>query len=317
MNTLSNKIFYMLKPLLPRKFQIFCRRKIAFKKLLNCKDIWPIDYSAGILPHNWDGWPGNKQFALVLTHDVETAKGQDKCLKLMELEQTLGFRSSFNFVPKRYQVSSELRQYLVSNGFEVGVHGLYHDGKYYVSRKIFQERAVEINSYLKEWKSVGFRSPSMHYNLDWIHDLNIKYDSSTFDTDPFEPFARGMKTIFPFWVSKNSNSEGYIELPYTLPQDFTLFVIMKEKNIDIWKKKLDWIIENRGMVLFNAHPDYMNFEGKNLGIEEYPASYYIELLNYIKQRYKGMYWHVLPREIAEFWRKNMVNSFDKGVLGKQ
>ncbi len=287
------------------------------QKLSNCRDIWPIDYSAGTPPGYWAGWPDNKQFALVLTHDVETGKGQDKCRRLMELEQTLGFKSSFNFVPKRYQVSSELRQYLVSNGFEIGVHGLYHDGKYYQSRKIFKERAYHINSYLKEWKAEGFRSPSMHYNLDWIHDLNIQYDASTFDTDPFEPYARGMKTIFPFWRSRNSTSEGYIELPYTLPQDFTLFVIMKEKNIDIWKKKLDWIVENRGMALLIAHPDYMNFEGKNLDIEEYPVRYYIDLINYIKQRYKGMYWHVLPREIAEFWKKNMVKSFDKGVLGKQ
>ena len=45
---------------------------------------------------------------------------------------------------------------------------------------------------------------------------------------------------------------------------------MKEKNIDIWKQKLDWIAENGGMALVNAHPDYMNFDGGKLGIEEYP-----------------------------------------------
>ena len=38
-------------------------------------------------------------------------------------------------------------------------------------------RAIKINHYLKEWKSVGFRSPSMHNKLEWIHDLNIEYDS--------------------------------------------------------------------------------------------------------------------------------------------
>jgi len=25
----------------------------------------------------------------------------------------------------------------------------------------------------------------MHHNLEWIGELNVKYDLSTFDTDPF------------------------------------------------------------------------------------------------------------------------------------
>jgi hypothetical protein len=47
---------------------------------------------------------------------------------------------------------------------------------------------------------------------------------------------------------------GYVELPYTLPQDFTLFTVMREKDIDIWKKKLDWIVEKGGMALLITHP---------------------------------------------------------------
>jgi len=44
-------------------------------------------------------WPNGKKFALVLTHDVETAEGLDKCYQLAEIEERLGFRSSFSFVP--------------------------------------------------------------------------------------------------------------------------------------------------------------------------------------------------------------------------
>jgi len=36
---------------------------------------------------------------------------------------------------------------------------------------------------------------------------------------------------------------------------------MQEKNIDIWKRKLEWVAENGGMPLVNTHPDYMNFDG--------------------------------------------------------
>jgi hypothetical protein len=53
------------------------------------------------------------------------------------------------------------------------------------------------------------------------------------------------------------------------------------------------------MALLNTHPDYMNFDGKP-GIEEYPASYYEEFLDYIKSKYEGLYWHALPKDIARF-----------------
>ncbi|MCK5607641.1 hypothetical protein KAR91_37500, partial [Candidatus Pacearchaeota archaeon] len=137
---------------------------------------WPIDMWSGKKPEGWTGWPHKKRFALILTHDVDTVRGQKKCRDLIDLEKTLGFRSSFNFVPERYDVDPGLRQSLTEKGFEVGVHGLNHDGKLYKSRQIFQERAVKINSYLKEWGAVGFRSPAMHHNLEWIHDLDIEYD---------------------------------------------------------------------------------------------------------------------------------------------
>ena len=46
-----------------------------------------------------------------------------------------------------------------------------------------------------------------------------------------------------------------------MPQDHLLFVILQEKNIDIWKRKLDWIAEKGGMALLNTHSDYMSFDG--------------------------------------------------------
>jgi hypothetical protein len=81
-------------------------------------------------------------------------------------------------------------------------------------------------------------------------------------------------------------------------------VLLKEKNIEIWKKKLDWIVENGGMALLITHPDYMNFDGGKIGTEEYPASNYEEFLKYVKGKYEGQYWHVLPKEIARFWKRN-------------
>jgi len=327
---LINHIYYQLKPFIPRSLQIALRRMVVQGKRKRYSHIWPIDEKAAKPPENWRGWPDGKKFALVLMHDVDTAKGHEKCLDLAQIDERMGFRSSFNFVPERYLVSSEVRQILVEKGFEIGVHGLKHDGKLFSSRKTFLEQAARINHYLKDWKSVGFVSPSMHRNLDWVHDLNLEYDASTFDTDPFEPQPEGVSTIFPFWVpatrnplpefgcseagtparpagGRNSKPEtvlrnGFIELPYTLPQDFTLFVIVGEKSIDLWKQKLDWIVKNGAMALLITHPDYMSFNGKRPASGEYPVEYYKEFLEYIKTTYKDQYWNVLPKEVACFWR---------------
>ena len=85
-----------------------------------------------------------------------------------------------------------------------------------------------------------------------------------------------MGTIFPFWVP-GPDGGGFVELPYTLPQDFTLFVVLRETNVEIWKKKLDWVAEHGGMALLNTHPDYMCFEGEPKK-DEFPVGLYEEFL---------------------------------------
>lgn len=298
-----NSLYYIFKPLIARRLQLFMRRKVVQFQAKKYKDVWPIDESSGKVSEGWTGWPAGKKFALVLTHDVESAVGHERCPDLTELEENLGFRSSFYFVPLRYAVSPSLRKFLVERGFEIGVHGLYHDGKYYLTRKIFEERAKKINHYLKDWDCVGYRAPAMFNKLDWFHDLNIEYDASTFDTDPFEPNTSGVGTIFPYFVKCEKTKKTYTELPYTLAQDFTLFVLMKMDNIDIWKRKLDWIARHGGVALIITHPDYMSFNGGVCGNEQYPAQYYAQFLKYIKDRYKGEYWNALPRDLARFWMK--------------
>jgi hypothetical protein len=269
-------------------------------KIQNYKDIWPILKGSGKKPEWWQGWLNEKKIALILTHDVENKVGYEKVLKLMEIEKELGFVSSFNFVPEReYTVEVSLLNTLKENGFEYGVHGLYHDGKLFSSEEEFLERAKKINNYLREWGAVGFRAPSMHHDLDLIGTLNIKYDLSTFDTDPFEPQPDGMGTIFPFKVINKKTKREYWEFPYTLAQDFTLLVLMKENSIDIWKRKLDWIVENGGMALINVHPDYINFENKKT-LEEFQVSYYEDFLRYVLETYKDQFWNPLPKELADY-----------------
>lgn len=266
------------------------------------KALWPIHHEGTGIPERWKGWPNDKKFAFILTHDVETNKGHDRCPNLIDLEIGFGFTSSFNFVPERYEVSPSLRKEIVEKGFEVGVHDLRHDGMLYNNYNTFIKKSAKINGYLKEWGAVGFRSAAMHHNLDWINALEVEYDASTFDFDPFEPYPAGMMTIFPFWVNPNGKGKGYVELPYTIPQDFTLFLLLKEKDISIWKNKLDWVASKGGMALIITHPDYMCFHGEPSGIDEYPIKYYEEFLKYVSKQYAGQYWNALPREAARYYK---------------
>jgi uncharacterized protein len=307
------KIFYIIKPLLPRGIQLVIRRFIASRKLKKYSTIWPIDSRAGQCPPQWPGWPRGKKFALALMHDVDTQKGHDNCHKLMDLEESLGIRSVINIVPERYTISSELLKEIKRRGFGLGVHGLNHDGKLFLSQDIFIKNAQKINEYLHKWGSRGFSSPSMHHKLEWMHHLDIDYSVSTFDTDPFEPQPDAVCTIFPFVVENDSSHKSFVELPYTLPQDFTLFIILREKGIDIWKKKLDWIAQKGGMALVNIHPDYINFNGNIRRKEEYPQRLIQEFIEYVKSRYEHDCWFATTQDIAEFWKKTYPFSLKNSV----
>lgn len=316
-------LYYSIKPYLPHRLRSFLRQLLARRKRKACSTSWPINPTAARPPLGWSGWHEGKTFAFVLTHDVEGPNGLAKCRMLAEVEMALGYRSSFNFIPEgEYTVPLADHTWLSENGFEVGVHDLEHDGRLFWSRRGFRRKALRINSYLRKWGAAGFRSGFMLRNLDWIHGLDIQYDSSTFDTDPFELQPDGANTIFPFWIPTPADSpkprssaadqrqqddrcartrRGYVELPYTLSQDSTLFLVLRETTPAIWRQKLDWIAAHGGMALVNVHPDYINFSGKDHTDREYPLHLYTEFLTYVSTRYSGQYWNPLPRTLATWY----------------
>jgi peptidoglycan/xylan/chitin deacetylase (PgdA/CDA1 family) len=232
-------------------------------------------------------WPDDSEFAFVLTHDVETAQGMRHIAKIADFEEGLGFRSSWNLVPYKYQIDTGLVKDLQARGFEIGIHGYNHDGQLYSSRKVFDRRAVEINKAIKKYGAVGFRSPMVHRNLNWLQALEIEYDASCFDIDPFQAAPGGVGSIWPFVAGR------IVELPYTLPQDHTLFVALGEVDDRIWKNKLDFIVQHRGMALMLTHPDYM------AGRRE--SNIYFRFLQHVKG--VGKFWHATPKDVAGWWRR--------------
>jgi len=231
-------------------------------------------------------WPQGHGYAFVLTHDVESAAGQERALSLAGLDASYGFRSSFNFVPEEYRLDHGLLAELRLRGFEVGVHGLQHDWKLFSSHSEFLRRARPINRYIKAMRATGFRAPLTHRNPEWMQALDIDYDLSFFDTDPHEPTPGGTMSIWPFMIGR------FVELPYTLVQDYTLTAVLRETTPRLCLENVDFIRDHCGMALLNAHPDYLNNPITRRVYEEFLRA----------MRARADYWHALPGEVARWWR---------------
>jgi peptidoglycan/xylan/chitin deacetylase (PgdA/CDA1 family) len=305
------QLYYELKPLLPRSLRYLLRQLYSRLPRSNFLLHWPIEER--YVHFQWEVlqqllmvlgqtslsfryfWPGGNHWALVLTHDIETGSGQAYVRTVADLEERLGFRSSFNFVPERYDIDYQLMGELRERGFEIGVHGLKHDGKLFSSRNRFIERAKRINHYLQGFGAVGFRSPLTLRNPEWMQALEVEYDLSFFDTDPYEPIPGGVMSIWPFTIG------NFIELPYTLPQDCTLFRVFDESTPHLWLKKLDFIENYHGMALLITHPDYLR--------EPRVWNIYVAFLKALKERVN--YWHALPCEVARWWRRRFELPIDQ------
>jgi len=182
----------------------------------------------------------------------------------------------------------------------VGVHGLKHDGRLFSSKAAFDAGAQRINRYLKQWNAVGFRSPMTHRNPEWMQALEIEYDLSFFDTDPYEPMPGGTMSIWPFMMGR------FVELPYTLAQDHTLMVTLAERTPRLWLDKVEFIRRYHGLALLNAHPDYLRVPRR--------FAIYETFLKSMSER--SDYWHTLPREAARWWRARAAVTVENGTIGK-
>lgn len=300
--------YYLLKPLLPRPVINVLKRLHQKAKAGDFPLGWPVEdryarflwqvagqamQAGGLYMATFAHfWPHGHRYAFVLTHDVEMADGQAFAGRVADLEETLGFRSSFNFVPERYRLDEGLISDLRRRGFEIGVHGLKHDGRLFSSYRTFARRAPLINAHIEQLDAAGFRTPMTHRQPEWMQALNIEYDLSFFDTDPHEPMPGGTMSIWPFTLGR------FVELPYTLVQDSTLLDVLKQQTPRLWLSKVDFVEHYCGMALLNSHPDYLRR----------PASLQVYRDFLIAMQDRGEYWHALPCEVARWWRARSESS---------
>ena len=288
------RAYYRLRPFLPIALRQSLQRR-RNERLVAGRDWFvPTDFLDGLRELLADldvaalqPWPHDARFALVLTHDVETAEGMRRIPKIAEIEQNLGLRSSWNLVPHKYPIDMGLVRDLQQRGFEIGVHGYNHDGRLFWSRRTFERRMPAISRAVTQYRAAGFRAPMVHRNLDWIERLPIDYDASCFDVDPYQAMPGGVGQMWPFLAGR------MVELPYTLPQDHTLFVSLGLSDDAVWRRKLEVIERWSAMALLLTHPDYL--ETPRL------QHLYRDFIEYAASR-AGV-WHALPCEVAAWWRQ--------------
>ena len=123
------------------------------------------------------------------------------------------------------------------------------------------------------------------------------------DAIPF--FLSGFLHRYDTSDSGATHKDGYIELPYTLPQDSTLFLLLHERTPGIWLRKTDWIAEHGGMALLDTHPDYMCFDAQSRRSGEFDVKLYREFLQTVIRQYENAFWNALPRSLAAYAWQNL------------
>ncbi len=304
--SLSRRVYYFLRPALGvfirKYFQRFHLRgwdRIAFPR-------WPVDLTVESLmdeamalslkgsgrrevPFIWF-WPEGAPSCAMMTHDVEGPAGRDFCGELMDLDESFGIKSAFQVVPEvRYEITDAFLDEFLRRGFELNVHDLNHDGKLFGDKQEFARRAQQINTYARKFRTRGFRSGAMYRRQDWLEALDFSYDMSVPNVAHLEPQRGGCCTVMPYF------NGSILELPLTAIQDYSLFHIIGDYTIDIWKEQIGIIKKRHGLLSFIVHPDYI--------IEKRARSVYVDLLEYlVGLRETENLWIAPPVAIDKWWR---------------
>jgi hypothetical protein len=104
-----------------------------------------------------------------------------------------------------------------------------------------------------------------------------------------DPQRGGCCTVMPIFLGK------LVELPLTTIQDYSLFHILGDYSIDLWKQQIDFIRARHGLISFIAHPDYL--------IEQRARRVYRDLLAHLGRLGRDEHvWLATPRDVAAWWR---------------
>jgi len=298
--------YYTVREFLP----ISVRRQFQRMYLRGWKNLtfptWPVDFTVDTLhekflrlsmkamqvqqvPFIWF-WPDGAPACVVMTHDVETTVGIDFTSSLMDVDDSYGIKASFQVIPGgRYEVRADYLEEIRRRGFEVNVHDLKHDGSLFQDHAEFLRQAARINEHIRSFQAQGFRSGAMYRKPEWLGALNMSYDMSVPNVAHIETQRGGCCTVMPYRIGK------ILELPLTMTQDYSLFHMLGDYSIGLWKTECDQVLRRNGLISFIVHPDYV--------VEQRARNVYLNLLGYLSHLIadKGL-WTALPRDVNRWWR---------------
>jgi hypothetical protein len=129
----------------------------------------------------------------------------------------------------------------------------------------------------------------LYRNIDWFDALDFSYDMSVPNVAHLDPQRGGCCTVFPFFNGK------MLELPVTMSQDYSIYHMLQDYSIRVWKEQIALIREKHGLMQMIVHPDY--------NIDNAARRVYAELLKFLSElRGQGETWIALPSEVATWWR---------------
>jgi hypothetical protein len=209
----------------------------------------------------------------------------------MDLNDAHGIKASFQVVPEeRYPVPTTFLDSLRGRGFEINIHDVNHDGSLFQDEETFYRGAKKINSYARDFGALGFRAGSMYRHPDWYHALEVSYDMSVPTVAHMEPQRGGCCTVMPFFIG------NVLELPLTTTQDFALITVLREHTCDLWRREMELVLAEHGLISFIVHPDYL--------LSADAQKNYTELLSHLSALGReGRTWLALPREVNDWWRQ--------------
>jgi hypothetical protein len=300
------KLYYFMRGSLP----VSIRRHLQKAYFGDWKSIpfpaWPVDFTVDNLheeflklhmqangvsriPFIWF-WPNGARNCIMMTHDVETVAGRDFTTQLIDLDAAYGIKSSYQVIPEqRYSVPESYVAEIRSRGCEFNVHDLNHDGHLYREREEFVRRACRINGYVRKFGCSGFRAGAMYRRQDWFDVFEFSYDMSVPNVAHLEPMRGGCCTVFPYFIG------NILELPLTTTQDYSLFHILNDYSIELWKQQLSLLANRHGLMSFITHPDYL--------IESRARKVYESLLSFLREMVQQeSVWAALPGDIDRWWR---------------
>jgi hypothetical protein len=104
-----------------------------------------------------------------------------------------------------------------------------------------------------------------------------------------DPKRGGCCTVFPFFIG------NILELPLTTAQDYSVFHILNDYSIALWKQQLAMLRQRNGLMSFLTHPDYL--------VDRRARAVYEKLLSHLlKMVIDEKIWAALPRDVDQWWR---------------